>query len=671
MSKLITPTWLGYCLACIVVMTGCSSTTETGESMGSLSLDLELAGNAQIDEVWYNITGNGIVPIAGVIDTSAPGATASVEVFGLPPGNDYAVELRAIVNDGTSCQGSASFDVVVGLATPVAVMLNCKPPERFGSVRVNGKLNICANLVKVVVAPLQTSVGSSIDLAAQGTDAEGDPIAYFWSASGGPIDDPEDSSPTYTCASPGSQIIQAFVSDDDFTDCIDTWQVEVRCVGDDGGAGGSGGTAGSGGTGGAPRECVPSNSSCRNGDIDPIVEDPTCMLNEPPSLVDGCTGNESVINPVSCTATGNQAMHEVQLLAIAGDCNAGFDLDGCDGNSCRVGGLAPGEGLDGVDNALAGLAPVLAGVGGNLGGVDQVLYDGLCDGSIDWTFRIDPNPQENCVTVTPVYGGVPTNPIPMNLTDTGCISGTLGTIPLPLAGVQGELENAVLRGTGDATQGFNVLLGATVADETAKAIAEALIQGGGAVVAQVFDISSDLEGNLSASCDALSISLNVGGTVVGAPTAGACTDANNAMVYANLEYTDDRGNTFAGTEAAAEIGSDCIFGSEQSNPILLGCGDEARSVVACFPNCSGSIINALADCVAACTQDATAQASPLGLSNECVACTGDTVACGAAFCVAQCVADTNAPACIQCRCDNNCIPAFDACSGLPPSGQCN
>lgn len=161
-----------------------------------------------------------------------------------------------------------------------------------------------------------------------------------------------------------------------------------------------------------------------------------------------------------------------------------------------------------------------------------------------------------------------------------------------------------------------------------------------------------------------------GGT--GGITEGACTDEENAGVYAGLEYTDEAGETFTGTAAAAAMGSDCIFGAGNATPPLSGCGAEASAVLSCFQaGCPPDIINALADCVASCVQDGTAEGSPPGLSDACVDCTGDTVACGAAFCTAQCVADTNAPGCIQCRCDNNCIQEFDQCSGLPPTTQCN
>ena len=64
---------------------GCApDTTDPGET-GPLSLDLVLADGIQIDGFRSRITGNDM-DMSGAIDVSAPGSTASVEVFGLPPG---------------------------------------------------------------------------------------------------------------------------------------------------------------------------------------------------------------------------------------------------------------------------------------------------------------------------------------------------------------------------------------------------------------------------------------------------------------------------------------------------------------------------------------------------------------------------------------------------------
>ena len=194
---------------------GCATDSNPGENTGSVNLNLELAEGIIINEVDWTISGGDMDPMSGTIDTSAPGATASVEVFGLPPGEGYLVELEASDESGeVTCRGDAEFDVEVGVATDVMVFLNCKRPTVLGGVRVNGKFNICAQLAKVVVSPLQTSVGNDIDLSAQGEDVEGDDISYVWTASGGTIADASAQETTYTCDAIGEQLITITVSDD-------------------------------------------------------------------------------------------------------------------------------------------------------------------------------------------------------------------------------------------------------------------------------------------------------------------------------------------------------------------------------------------------------------------------------------------------------------------------
>jgi hypothetical protein len=171
-------------LVAAMAVTGCTSDTTSGESTGSLSLNLEV-GSIDIDEVDFLITGDGMDPLGGTIDTSAPGATASVEVFGLVPG-DYTVTLSATATNGeTMCEGSEDFSVEVDELTEVMVYLRCKLPETLGGVRVNGEFNVCAVVTESVVKPLQTSVGNDIDLSAMGEDAEGDDITYLWTGTGG------------------------------------------------------------------------------------------------------------------------------------------------------------------------------------------------------------------------------------------------------------------------------------------------------------------------------------------------------------------------------------------------------------------------------------------------------------------------------------------------------
>ncbi len=231
---------------------GCSSGGDAGDRdpcAAFLNINLVLEDDTVIDQVTYEISGNGMDAMRGTIDTSAPGATASVEVFGIPPGEGYVVTMVAESNDGTlMCGGTATFDVEAGVSTNVMLILQCKGAEQFGGVRVNGKLNVCSELSKVVVAPLQTSTGFAADVSALAGDEEGDTVSYRWTATGGSFDDPSAASTRFVCGDANEEEVTVEASDDDFEYCADSWTVSVNCV-DDGGSGGAGGTAGSGGSG--------------------------------------------------------------------------------------------------------------------------------------------------------------------------------------------------------------------------------------------------------------------------------------------------------------------------------------------------------------------------------------------------------------------------------------
>lgn len=219
-------------------------------STGNLRVQLELADGSSIDQVSYSILGGDMEPMSGTIDTSAPGATASVEVYGLPPGDGYEIMMTAASTDGaTACSGSAEFGVEIGATTEVMVILSCKPPRRFGSVRVDGKVNLCAELTKAVVSPLQTSIGNSIDLFARAIDLDGDEIEFEWTGTGGSFEDAAGAQTSYTCEEAGGHAVTITVSDDGFVHCNSNWTIDITCVGDTG-AGGSGGGSGAGGAGG-------------------------------------------------------------------------------------------------------------------------------------------------------------------------------------------------------------------------------------------------------------------------------------------------------------------------------------------------------------------------------------------------------------------------------------
>jgi hypothetical protein len=279
------------------------------------------------------------------------------------------------------------------------------------------------------------------------------------------------------------------------------------------GAGGNGGGAGTGGMGGtATSLCVETTASCESGKIDPIDEDPACMIGKPPVQPNACDGSENLQNPINCTPTETTVSYQLTLLEVVEDCNVGYDLDGCDGNSCSLGDNAPGEGTDGVDNALAGLAPLIETLGGNLGGVSQAFYEAICEGRLDVRFVVDNNPEQRCASVTTYVDGEVSGTVVVNRSEAGCLSGSLGTIPLTIGGITRALGNVVLRMTMTDDGFSDGIVGATLDQATVAAIAGEFIGiPGSGLVARFLDIDEGLERDPEKPCNALSVTLRLGG----------------------------------------------------------------------------------------------------------------------------------------------------------------
>jgi hypothetical protein len=158
----------------------------------------------------------------------------------------------------------------------------------------------------------------------------------------------------------------------------------------------------------------------------------------------------------------------------------------------------------------------------------------------------------------------------------------------------------------------------------------------------------------------------------GGVTDGECTNAEDTQTYADLTYVTGGGVDETGSDAASAIASDCVFGAVNSEPRNEGCGPEAQAVLGCAAiGCPASTIQALAACVVDCMQDLIDQQTGMMLTNGCAECYGTSVSCSSALCATSGCAAPTSPDCIRCRCENDCTPGFDRCSGLPSSGDCD
>ena len=109
----------------------------------------------------------------------------------------------------------------------------------------------CPNITQVVVAPYQTSVGSTISVSAVASDADpADILSYTWTSTGGTFATPTGASDTFTCVTAGNQSITLTVDDHHAAgNCTASISLPVNCVAV-AGTGGTTGAAGAPATGG-------------------------------------------------------------------------------------------------------------------------------------------------------------------------------------------------------------------------------------------------------------------------------------------------------------------------------------------------------------------------------------------------------------------------------------
>ena len=361
-------------LASGAVAVNCSKKAD--DDVGSVGLALTLPGSgATINTVNYTITGNGITPIMGTIDVSAPGTTtATALVSGLAPGM-YNVAMTAMSSDGQNCMGSTPFTVVAGQTAMANVVLQCTRTRTTGSVAIGGRIDQCPFITGVSASRLQAPVGGSINLAVAATDSDGDPITYSWTSStaGTGALGPNAAATTFTCNAIGTTSISIAVSDGICGDSLMN-VIPINCtmgtpgtagtggstgVGGTGGGGttgtggggtggggttgtGGGGTGGGGTGGGGTGGGGTGGTACINTETSPpaslAVSCGTCLMANFSPSTDGCCGITDATGSTLCTA--------VSVCIRGGSCNNAGDTTNCfcgtNAGTCDQAGAANG-----------------------------------------------------------------------------------------------------------------------------------------------------------------------------------------------------------------------------------------------------------------------------------------------------------------------------------------
>jgi hypothetical protein len=227
------------------------------EDTGAFRFSLKLSSLAEINSVSYTVSGNGIVPISGMIDLTGSNVASAV-VSGLPAAMGYSIAATAASTDKkTKCVGNATFAIMDGSETAATLTLECTGPNESGTgtVRIDGTFDNCPEVKTLVAIPATaTTTGGTISLVGTYSDLDGDPVTYLWSQTPlvGAFGSPTAARTTFSCSSVGLTTVSFQVNDGT---CAKLGTISIACVEPgvaDAGAGGgtgSGGTTAAGGSG--------------------------------------------------------------------------------------------------------------------------------------------------------------------------------------------------------------------------------------------------------------------------------------------------------------------------------------------------------------------------------------------------------------------------------------
>ena len=160
----------------------------------------------------------------------------------------------------------------------------------------------------------------------------------------------------------------------------------------------------------------------------------------------------------------------------------------------------------------------------------------------------------------------------------------------------------------------------------------------------------------------------------GEGTEGEGTEGEGTEGDAMADETMDDAGGEAGPEADAESSMTDDSSSEEED-------DTASAGGACINDADLAIIDdpdvdvtaVATEYAYACLTDedigacaAAGVSTDTGLSSECAYCYAEQVVCAAENCLSQCISDSEAQACVDCR-NENCVPLFEPCSGIAAS----
>jgi hypothetical protein len=215
-------------LAALSIEAGsCRAVEGPGSDVGDLAVELYLPGDVTLVSVRYQLSGNGITPIIEEIAINGAPTSTSALFARLPTGPNYELDVSATSADvRISCRASARAEIWTGKTTNLFIPLHCQGPAS-GTAVVTASVISCPQIRFLSAAPLTTSVGGSVDLAAEAVTPDGATPIYAWTAVTGTFSDAIAPASRFTCAAPGPDTITLTVANGS---CTAHTSIGVTCV---------------------------------------------------------------------------------------------------------------------------------------------------------------------------------------------------------------------------------------------------------------------------------------------------------------------------------------------------------------------------------------------------------------------------------------------------------
>ena len=206
-------------------------------SIGTMQMALSVTDALEITGVHWSLSHPSGYFREGNVDVTAPEATISTYISGIPADEGYLLALTAeTTRPEFSCESEASVDVAAGSINYVEMTLQCVDESQETVVIINIGENICPKIDYLSVSPLVQGVGSAITLQAEVSDLdEEDVLRYVWTAEpdDNAFEDPSSVNTRFFCELGGSYALTLTAADGDLDaedTCVAFKEVTVTCV---------------------------------------------------------------------------------------------------------------------------------------------------------------------------------------------------------------------------------------------------------------------------------------------------------------------------------------------------------------------------------------------------------------------------------------------------------